>query len=170
MSVRQRPHRPAAGYSIGYVNDETIRSIDNNVGTNAGLSATSTRTGLSGRVSTGLPPVTVPAFKVPRTFADNYALDTQSAFGMPDPNLRTPYVQQWSFGIQQEIKGAVFEVRYVGNHATKAFRAFDYNQVVIRENGFLDDFIRARSNGFLALAAGAPSIPATTPTIPAASR
>jgi outer membrane receptor protein involved in Fe transport len=155
-----------AGYSVGFVNDETIRSVDNNVGTNAGLSANSTRTGLSARVSTGLPPVEVPAFKVPRTFADNYALDTQSAFGMPDPNLRTPYVQQWSFGIQQEIKGAVVEVRYVGNHATKAFRAFDYNQVVIRENGFLDDFIRARNNGFLALAARGAFDPRYDPNIP----
>jgi outer membrane receptor protein involved in Fe transport len=155
-----------AGYSVGFVNDETIRSVDNNVGTNAGLSANSTRTGLSARVSTGLPPVEVPAFKVPRTFADNYALDTQSAFGMPDPNLRTPYVQQWSFGIQQEIKGAVIEVRYVGNHATKAFRAFDYNQVVIRENGFLDDFIRARNNGFLALARRGAFDPRYDPNIP----
>ncbi|MGB9606085.1 MAG: TonB-dependent receptor domain-containing protein, partial [Bryobacteraceae bacterium] len=142
-----------AGYAVGFVNDETIRSVDNNVGTNAGLSATATGSGLSGRVSSGLPPVQVPVYKVPRTFADNYAENTQSAFGMPDPNLRTPYVQQWSFGIQQEFKGAVIEVRYVGNHATKALRAFDYNQVIIRENGFLDDFIRARNNGFLALAA-----------------
>ena len=155
-----------AGYALGFVNDETIRSVDNNVGTNAGLSATSTRTGLSARVGTGLPPVQTPIFKVPRTFADNYAENTQSAFGMPDPNLRTPYVQQWNFGIQQEIKGAVIEVRYVGNHATKAFRAFDYNQVVIRENGFLDDFIRARNNGFLALAARGAFDPRYDPNIP----
>lgn len=141
------------GYAIGYVNDETIRAVDNNVITNSGLSSSSTATGLSGRVSTGLPPVTVPAFKVPRTFADNYALSTSSAFGMPDPNLRTPYVQQWNLSIQQEIKGAVVELRYVGNHATKALRAFDYNQVLIREFGFFEDFMRARSNGFLALAA-----------------
>jgi hypothetical protein len=32
-------------------------------------------------------------------------------------------------------------------------RAYDFNQVIIRENGFLDDFNRARSNGFLAQAA-----------------
>jgi outer membrane receptor protein involved in Fe transport len=155
-----------AGYALGYVNDETIRSVDNNVRTNAGLSAVSSRSGLSGRVSAGLPAVVVPAYKVPRTFADNYALDTQSAFGMPDPNLRTPYVQQWNFGIQHEIKGTVIEVRYVGNKATKAFRAFDFNQVVVRENGFLDDFIRARNNGFLALAARGAFDPRYNPDIP----
>ncbi|MCS6951914.1 MAG: TonB-dependent receptor [Bryobacterales bacterium] len=155
-----------AGYALGYVNDETIRSVDNNVRTNAGLSAVSTQSGLSGRVSTGLPPVIVPTFKVPRTFADNYALDTTSAFGMPDPNLRTPYVQQWNFGIQQEIKGTVIEIRYVGNKATKAFRAFDFNQVVIRENGFLEDFIRARNNAFLSLAARGTFDPRYDPSVP----
>lgn len=155
-----------AGYALGYVNDETIRSVDNNVRTNAGLSAVSTRSGLSARVSAGLPAVVTPTFRVPRTFADNYALDTQSAFGMPDPNLRTPYVQQWNFGIQQEIKGTVIEVRYVGNKATKAFRAFDFNQVVIRENGFLDDFIRARNNAFLSLAVRGTFDPRYDPNVP----
>ena len=38
----------------------------------------------------------------------------------------------------------------MGNHTTRGVRAFDVNQVVIRQNGFLDDFIRARNNGFLA--------------------
>ncbi|MEK7406389.1 MAG: TonB-dependent receptor [Acidobacteriota bacterium] len=154
------------GYSIGFVNDETIRAVDNNVGTNSGLSAASTAAGLNGRVSTGLPPVTVPQFKVPRTFEDNYRLNTQSAFGIPDPNLRTPYVQQWTFGIQQELRGLVVEIRYVGNHGTKEFRAFDYNQVVIKENGFLDDFRRAQNNGNLALAARGSFNPAYDPAVP----
>jgi hypothetical protein len=38
----------------------------------------------------------------------------------------------------------------VGNHATKAFRAYDVNPEIIRQNGFLDDFRRAQSNGNLA--------------------
>ncbi len=155
-----------AGYSISYVNDETIVAVRNNVFTNAGLSATATRSGLSGRISAGRPAVATPAFKVPRTFEDNYKEDSQSAFGAPDPGLRTPYVQQWSLGIQQEIKGTVIEARYVANHATKAFRAFDYNQVVIRENGFLGDFQRALSNGNLARAARGVFDPAFNSAIP----
>lgn len=135
-----------AGYSIAYVNDETIAAIRNNVNTNSGLSTLVTKSGLSGRLSTDLPSIPTPTFKVPRTFQDNYNLDSQAGFGMPDPTLVTPYVQQWNFGIQQEIKGTVFEFRYVGNHAVKALRGFDYNQVIIKENGFLDDFQRARSN------------------------
>ena len=74
-------------------------------------------------------------------------------------------MQQWSFGIQQEIKGTVFEVRYVGNKTTKAFRAFDFNQVVIKENGFLDDFRRAQSNGWLARAATGAFNPVYNPAI-----
>lgn len=138
-----------SAYSLSYVNDENIRAIDNNVGTNAGLSAASTKSGVTGTLRNP-PAIPVPVFKVPRTFADNYAINSQSAYGMPEPGLRTPYIQQWSFGIQQAVKGAVVEVRYVGNHATKLWRAFDYNQVVIKPNGFLDDFKRAYNNGLLA--------------------
>lgn len=74
--------------------------------------------------------------------------------GIIDPNLRTPYVQQYSFGIQQDIKGTILEIRYLGNHAVKQFRAFDLNQINIRVPGYMDDFRRAYSNGALSQAAG----------------
>jgi Carboxypeptidase regulatory-like domain len=154
------------GYSISYVDDQAIASLRNNVQTNSGLSTTATASGLVGRVSSSLPPIPTPQFKAPLTFAENYALDTQAAFGMPDPNLRTPYVQQWNFSVQQNIKGTVIDLRYVGNHGTKEFRAFDYNQVVIKENGFLDDFIRARNNGNLARAATGTFNPAYNAAVP----
>ncbi len=154
-----------ASYSLSYVNDESIRTVENNVGTNNGLSANATKTGLKGITLANLSGVTTPAYKVPRTFADNYAMNTQSAYGMPDPGLRTPYIQQWTFGIQQAVKGAVVEVRYVGNHATKLWRAFDYNQVIIKNNGFLDDFKRAYNNGLLAQKATGRFLPAYDPSI-----
>jgi len=142
-----------AGYSISFVNDETVRSAQGFLPNNAGLSATSSRAGLSGRVSAGLPAVEKPAFQVPRTFADNYRTDRFSYFWLLDPGLATPYVQQWTFSVQRELRGATLEARYVGNHAVKGLRAIDYNQVILRENGFLEDFERARSNGNLARAA-----------------
>ncbi len=155
------------GYSLAYVNDDNIATLVNNIdSTNSGLSGTASNTGLVNTLSGSLPPIPAPTFMVPRTFADNYALNPTNAQGMPDPNLRTPYVQQWSFGIQQELKGFIVEARYVGNHATKGLRAFDYNQVIIKENGFLDDFKRARSNGFLAAKAGNGFNPAYDPTVP----
>ena len=85
---------------------------------------------------------------------------------MIDPNLNRPYVQQYSIGIQHDLKGTMVEARYVGNHVVGAYRAFDYNQVDIRNNGFLPDFLRARSNGFLALERSESSIPAYNANIP----
>jgi hypothetical protein len=140
------------GYSIAYINDDTITVIRNSVATSSGLTSTVTGTNLVGRLASP-PPITTPAFKVPRTLADNYALDPTSATGMPDPSLRTPYVQQYNFGIQQEFKGTILEVRYVGNHLVQAFRGIDYNQVDVNAGGFLGDFKRAQQNGFLSLAA-----------------
>jgi hypothetical protein len=61
-------------------------------------------------------------------------------------------VQQYSVGIQHDFKGTVAEVRYVGNHVVGAYRAFDFNQVQVVQNGFLADFLRAQNNGYLALA------------------
>src|SRR5205085_3870296 len=49
--------------------------------------------------------------------------------------------------------GTLLEARYVGNHVVGAYRAFDFNQVQIKENGFLADFLRARNNAFIAFAA-----------------
>lgn len=143
-----------AGYSINFVNDEYLAAISGNANTNAGLSQTVTNpTALATLISSGLPAISTPAFQVPRSFADNYSLSPTTSFGMPDPNLRTPYVQQWNIGIQREVKGFILEGRYVGNHATKLLRAIDLNQININAGGFLSDFLRAQQNGILALAA-----------------
>jgi len=143
-----------AGYSLNYVNDEYLVAVTGNANTNAGLSQTVTNpTALASLISAGLPAIATPAFKVPRTFQDNYNLSPTTNFGMADPNLRTPYVQQWNIGIQREVKGFILEGRYVGNHATKLLRAIDFNQININAGGFFSDFLRAQQNGNLALAA-----------------
>ncbi|MCC6586348.1 MAG: TonB-dependent receptor [Bryobacterales bacterium] len=155
-----------AGYSMHFVNDQVMTAVRNSVGTNNGLSASASRSGLSGRLSAGLPGIATPAYKVPRTFQDNYNLAPDSAAAaLVDPNLVTPYVQQWNFGIQHEIKGNIIEVRYVGNKSTKQLRAFDFNQINFRAGGFYEDFLRARSNGFLARAARGVFDPAYNPAI-----
>jgi hypothetical protein len=46
-----------------------------------------------------------------------------------DPNLRTPYVQNFNLNIQRELfSNGVLEVGYVGSHGTKLFRYRDINQ------------------------------------------
>jgi hypothetical protein len=138
-------------YSIHYVNDQEIVAPENMLLANSGLQGFVASDGLKGRVSTGFPTIAMPEYRVPLTSSYNYQFNPFNVIGMIDPNLNRPYAQQYSIGIQHDLKGMMIEARYVGNHVVGAYRAFDYNQVQIKENGFLADFLRARSNGFLAL-------------------
>jgi len=138
-----------AGYSVHFVNDNHLTMAFNASRTNEGLQANPTLTNLNGTVS-NRPEIPAPAFNAPRTYAQNFAQNSAAPFATIDPNLRTPYVQQWSLGVQQSIRGGLLEVRYVANRGTKQFRAFDFNQININSGGFLDDFKRAYSNGLLA--------------------
>jgi hypothetical protein len=140
------------GYAISYVNDQELIAPENMSEANGGLQKTVRDVGLSGRVANGLSAVLPPTYQVPLKASVNYADNPASVIGAIDPNLNRPYVQQYSFGIQHDFKGTVVEARYVGNHVVGAYRAFDFNQVQIRQNGFLADFLKAQSNGYLALA------------------
>jgi hypothetical protein len=154
-------------YSVHRVNDQDILAAENMlISANGGLRQDSTDVGLTGRAVNGVPPIFIPTYKIPRTASENYFIDPTSVIGSVDPNLNRPYVQQYSFGIQRDIKGTVLEARYVGNHVVGAYRAFDYNQVEVRDNGFLDDFRRAQNNGFLARGLTGVFNPNYNPTIP----
>ena len=154
------------GYSINYVIDEVMRTADNATGANDGLQGFPNARNLNLRLSGDLPEFDVPEFKIPRLSSENLAINPSSALFAIDPSLRTPYVQQWNFGIQREVfRSTVIDLRYVGNKGTKLYRGFDFNQVVIRENGFLDDFLRARSNGLLAQQRGGEFDPVFNPAI-----
>ena len=142
-----------AGYSISYVNDQELLAPESILEDNNGLQAVTAETGLSGRVATGLPPIYLPTFQLPLTVADNYANNPFNVTAVIDPNLNRPHVEQYSAGIQHDFRGTVVEARYVGNHVVGAYRAFDFNQVQVVQNGFLADFLRAQSNGYLSLAA-----------------
>ncbi|HJR07542.1 MAG TPA: carboxypeptidase regulatory-like domain-containing protein [Pyrinomonadaceae bacterium] len=142
-----------AGYAISYVLDNNVTTVQNAaISSNAGLSSAVSLTGLGGTISGGgAVPVPAPTFRVPRTIADNLTISQTPTLFTVDPNLKTPYVQQWNIGFQREIfRDTAFEIRYVGNRGIKLTRAIDTNQTIIRENGFLQDFLRAQQN--LALA------------------
>ena len=55
-----------------------MTAVANSFNTNTGLQQTVTASGLAARVSS-LPAIASPAFKVPRTLADNYAVNTSAA-------------------------------------------------------------------------------------------
>ena len=143
------------GYRISYINDELVAAPDNAIGANQGLrrvvNAINPNTGtitLDARVD-NLPVITPPAFQNPPiTFAQNNAAGGLFAtvFAV-DPRLESPMVHEYSFGYQREIGfDSAFEVRYVGTYSNNLIRGIDFNQVNIRNNGFLDDFNRARAN------------------------
>jgi hypothetical protein len=144
------------GYSVAFANDNLINDVYIVGSANNGLTSTINGDNLNGRVTGNLPAIRTPAFQLPSTTLAQFELTPNSppVQGLIDPNLATPYVQQWNLSIQQEYKGFVFEGRYVGNHAVKQLRQIDFNQVNVKQDTFLQDFISARNNGFLALAAG----------------
>ena len=137
------------GYSISYLRDGfTIFSNALGTGTtNSGLIQTAANNTPTGVLSDAGVPLTTPAFKVPITTAENFLLNSNNGIWAIDPNLATPYVQQWSFGIERELDAnTALEIRYAGNHAVKVYRAIDYNEANIFENGFLQEFLNAQKN------------------------
>lgn len=148
-----------AGYSIHYVDDQMVEVSDGFTNTNPGLQAFPGNFGLSGTVSR-LPSIPIPQFQAPTGYATQYGLNSTVYYTLMNPNLRTPYDQQFSLSIQHEFKGTIVEGRYVGSHSVKLLRGFDVNQENITSNGFLSDFLKAQQNGLLSLKAGNPYNPA----------
>ena len=108
-----------AGYALNYVLDNNLTTVSNALSANDGLSQTVTRSGVGGTVSGGLAPVEAPEFNVPRTARDGILADPTAALFTIDPDMRTPYVQQWNVGVQyQLLDDTAVEVRYVGNRGT----------------------------------------------------
>jgi hypothetical protein len=157
-----------AGFNIAYLNDNTLNSVYNSaIGVNNGLSTVRSLASLNARAD-ALPVIATPQFQFPTSTLAQFNLSPSSppVEGLVDPNLATPYVEQWTFGIQHEVKGFVFEGRYVGNHALKMYRGLDFNQININQGDFLADFIRARNNGFASLNAGKGFVPTYNSAVP----
>lgn len=70
-------------------------------------------------------------------------------------DIRQPYTQSWTVGVQRQLGGGrAIEVRYNGNRTRNQWLAMDVNEVNIFENGFLDEFKKARTNLSINQAAG----------------
>ncbi len=95
---------------------------------------------------------TLPPFNFfPSSFSFPLPLSNFTFTGTPistiDPNIKAPYVQTWSAGIQRELRpGTVFEIRYAGNHGVGLWHTYNVNEVNIFENGFLGQFQAAQQN------------------------
>ena len=162
------------GYSQSYTNDQIVTATDSAASANVGLASatgfarvTPTSSALLNlRLGDQIPPFVAPAFTAPpRTYLQNQALANNfgTVFAI-DPELETTKIEQYSIGIQRELPGNMaLEIRYVGTRSKNLIRAYDLNQVDIFNNGFLEDFERARANYNLSLAANAATPTNATP-------
>ena len=152
-----------AGFRMSYVNDELVTAPRNAAIGNVGLGATAVNaTQVIGGASTAQlnarlanPPTSfvTPQVLVPKSYAANNTAqfgNFGAVFGV-DPRLQAARTTEYTFSIQRELGfQTALEVRYVGSRSKDLIRATDYNQVEIRSNGFLEDFLRARNNLVLA--------------------
>ena len=142
-----------AGYTMAFVNEETLTVANNAVAQNAGLSSQVNLQNLFTTFNAGVPSVSSPAFKVPRTYADQLAINQTNAAFTADRNLKQPYVHQVSVSVERELGwNMAVEARYIGTMGRDVWRGLDFNQTNAAINQpFFGDFLRARSNGFIAL-------------------
>ncbi|MCS6951286.1 MAG: carboxypeptidase-like regulatory domain-containing protein [Bryobacterales bacterium] len=80
-------------------------------------------------------------------------------FRAVDRGLRTPYIQQWNFGIQYQFAPeTMLEVRYAGTKGTKLLQAIAFNQGFDLNDPATPDYVYERFNRVY-VASGAPRGP-----------
>ena len=146
-----------AGYSVAYQRGG-MSDFTEVFGANPGLSVTSpTRSQTNNNLGT-LPVLLRSSDLGPGAFntTRSYPMTVPSASSnvyVFDPNIQVPYAASFSVGIQRAItRSMAGEVRFVhtGSHGTWTLQnvagAYNYNEVNIVENGFLNEFKLAQAN------------------------
>lgn len=70
----------------------------------------------------------VPAFGFPNPFLASGTITPVSTASGIDPHLRIPYLQQWTFTVEQAAANFIFSASYVGSHAVNLLYFVDLNQ------------------------------------------
>jgi hypothetical protein len=149
-------------YSITFYN-EGLNSISNSLGGGRGTTQAGAATNgvqfPTGSLNLRSAVPQIPVFPPTFSFPILQSAYTFSASGFNgnyiNPNLRSPYVQNWSLGIQRQLTTkTILELRYVGNKATHMWHRQDLQETNIFENGFLPQFIQAKKNLDINIAAG----------------
>ncbi len=72
-----------------------------------------------------------------------------------DENIQVPWADSYTLGLQRALgRNHVIEARYVGTRSRDLWTTYNYNEVNIVENGFLDEFRLAQQNLQANIAAG----------------
>lgn len=98
------------------------------------------------------PPATCPdtaitAACVPRAPIYPIRANVSNSLNIFDPNLTLPFTRSWTIGLQRAItRDSAIEVLYLGNRNQNAWTTENWNERNMVENGFIDEFQRARAN------------------------
>jgi len=148
-----------AGYTLGY-NRPGTSDFTGTIDDNPGISQTASRNHSLGNL--GAPGTILfrnrgdlgpPDFETTRSYP---LIDVVTgdivAF---DQNLQVPYSQTWTAGWQRKLtQDTALEVRYVGTRSLQSWQTYNFNEVNIVDNGFLDEFQLAQQNLQANIAAG----------------
>jgi len=93
-------------------------------------------------------PKIAPASSVkPSDFLQPTALSLNSITVM-DRDFRAPKTNMWGFSYQRQLWGrTILETSYIGRRGVGLYGAYDVNQALFRNNGFLDAFNIVKSGG-----------------------
>jgi hypothetical protein len=147
------------GYTLGYerpgMSDFTGRIDDN-----PGVSQTANRNHSLGNLGTpgsillrNSADLGPPPFSVTRIYPMTDVVTGDIA--VFDENLQVPYAQTWTAGWQRKLTGDMaIEARYVGTRQLQSWQTYNFNEINIVENGFLNEFRLAQQNLQANLATG----------------
>ena len=116
------------GYQISY--DTWFNNLLSNIAADSPNNTSTTTTGLaSGRGTANFFPNAIPSTPVSPSA-------TNSQTSVFNPNIRNPYTQRWSLGLQRELPwGLVMDASYVGTAGRKLFVSEDLNPIVNPSTG-----------------------------------
>ncbi len=116
-----------SGYQVTY--DTFFNNMLSNIAADAPNNTSTTTTGATtGRGTSNFFPTAIPATPTAPT-----PLNSQTS--VFNPNIRNPYTQRWSFGIQRDLPAGFFvDMSYVGSAGRKLFVTEDLNPIVTAPN------------------------------------
>ena len=117
-----------AGYQVSY--DTWFNNLLSNIAADSPNNTATTTTGAAAARGTA----TFFPGAIPSTPRAPSATDSQTS--VFNPNIRNPYTQRWSVGIQRELPfGLIMEASYVGSVGRKLFISEDLNPIVNPSTG-----------------------------------
>jgi hypothetical protein len=148
------------GFSMAYIREGDLNVALSTYGSNQGPTLALPRSVASGTLSAGnlfrnigslAPPTnpSSPTFPIVASPTNNISSNTI------DPNLKMGYAESWTVGIQREItKDMVFEARYVGTRGHRLQHQYNFDEINVASNGFINEFALAQQNFLANIAAG----------------